>query len=311
MTALPGRSRSLARAEWRCLQSRASADGTTRRSAVINPGLMKNLATAQSLSAKRCAAAKLANLRTLLPLTMPIRRRTHFLIMEYVDGKTLADLLTERGSLPIPEACEYVRQAAIGLQHLFEAGLIHRDIKPQNLMRASNGTIKLLDCGLALHRRESAEPFCQSEIRDPQFDSGLTGAGHSDASATYIAPEQITDAHGPHSLRHPLRLHLLPPAHGQAAVSRWLELRQVPTACGDTDRAASGMAYRVAIDRRQDDGEESGRSLRNTRRKLPSRHRFRGRSASKGANAKRERPRRRSLIAATSVAPRRSSLPSS
>src|SRR5438876_1225251 len=59
---------------------------------------------------------------------------THFLVMEYVEGADLAGLVRQRGPLPVAEACAYIRQAADGLQHAHEHGLVHRDIKPTNLM---------------------------------------------------------------------------------------------------------------------------------------------------------------------------------
>src|SRR4029077_11547719 len=58
----------------------------------------------------------------------------HFLVMEYVDGIDLGRRLKETGPLPVVEACEYVRQAALGLQHAHEHGLVHCDIKPANLL---------------------------------------------------------------------------------------------------------------------------------------------------------------------------------
>ena len=54
--------------------------------------------------------------------------------MEYVDGVDLAELVRRRGPLPIADACELVRQAALGLQHAHEHALVHRDIKPSNLI---------------------------------------------------------------------------------------------------------------------------------------------------------------------------------
>ncbi|OAI54255.1 hypothetical protein AYO44_15270 [Planctomycetaceae bacterium SCGC AG-212-F19] len=60
-----------------------------------------------------------------------------FLIMEYVEGIDLARLVREQGPLPVPVACEYIRQAALGLQHAHEKGLVHRDVKPSNLLVAS------------------------------------------------------------------------------------------------------------------------------------------------------------------------------
>jgi serine/threonine protein kinase len=71
----------------------------------------------------------------------------HFLVMEYVEGTDLGRLLKERGSLSVREACDCVRQAALGLQHAHEQQLIHRDLKPQNLMRTAEGLVKILDFG--------------------------------------------------------------------------------------------------------------------------------------------------------------------
>src|SRR5205807_7253241 len=80
----------------------------------------------------------------------------HFLVMEYVEGTTLAQVVGRRGPLPVAEACGYVRQAALGLQHAHERGMVHRDIKPQNLMRTPGGQVKILDFGLARFAMESA-----------------------------------------------------------------------------------------------------------------------------------------------------------
>ena len=107
----------------------------------------------------------------------------HFLVMEYVPGLSLDRVVVQRGPLPVAEACDYVRQAALGLQHAFEHGLIHRDIKPQNLMRTPAGQIKVLDFGLAHLARESGE-----KAMPPP--SG-TFAGTPD----YTAPEQAHDPH--------------------------------------------------------------------------------------------------------------------
>ena len=70
------------------------------------------------------------------------------LVMEYVAGDTLADLVKD-GPLPVGEACRAVRDAARGLAHAHAAGLVHRDVKPHNLIRAADGTVKVLDFGLA------------------------------------------------------------------------------------------------------------------------------------------------------------------
>lgn len=107
---------------------------------------------------------------------------THFLVMEYVAGQTLDELVKGGQSLPIPEACEYIRQAALGLAHAHERGMAHRDIKPANLLLAStpegDALVKILDMGLARFASESRE------------DDGLTKTGQIMGTPDYIAPEQ-------------------------------------------------------------------------------------------------------------------------
>ncbi len=105
----------------------------------------------------------------------------HFLVMEFVDGTDLRRLVREHGSLPVADACEVIRQAALGLQHAHEHGLIHRDIKPSNLMVTSDGTVKVLDLGLA--RLTDAEATAQ----------GMTDTSQVVGTGDFIAPEQGQD----------------------------------------------------------------------------------------------------------------------
>jgi serine/threonine protein kinase len=105
--------------------------------------------------------------------------------MEYVEGLDLARTVKAKGPLPVAHACNFVYQAALGLQHAHEEGLVHRDIKPANLMLARKGerpVIKILDFGLAKAAREE------------KVDAGLTMEGQALGTPDYIAPEQIIDA---------------------------------------------------------------------------------------------------------------------
>ena len=79
--------------------------------------------------------------------------------MEYVEGIDLAKLVKDDGPLPVASACDYIRQAALGLQHAYERGLVHRDIKPANLLLTQDGSqsvVKILDMGLARVRSRPA-----------------------------------------------------------------------------------------------------------------------------------------------------------
>ncbi len=102
----------------------------------------------------------------------------HFLVMAFVDGTDAARLVERHGPLPIPDACEVIRQAAVGLQHAFERGLVHRDIKPSNLMLTRDGVVKVLDLGLA------------RSFGDMPVTETLTARGILLGTADYLAPEQ-------------------------------------------------------------------------------------------------------------------------
>ena len=107
------------------------------------------------------------------------------LAMEYVEGLDLAKLVKTKGPLPIAHACNFIYQAALGLQHAHERGMVHRDIKPANLILARDGkkaVVKVLDFGLAKVSSEG------------QTDSGLTREGQMLGTPDYISPEQIRDA---------------------------------------------------------------------------------------------------------------------
>src|SRR5580698_5496189 len=79
-----------------------------------------------------------------------------FMVMEYVDGNSLHQVASQSKPFPIERAVHYLSQAAAGLQHAHEHGLIHRDIKPGNLLLDRTGTVKLLDLGLARFLRDSS-----------------------------------------------------------------------------------------------------------------------------------------------------------
>lgn len=122
--------------------------------------------------------------------------RMHYLVMEYIDGVALNDLVSQHGSLSVPDACEIIRQAARGLQFIHRNGMVHRDIKPSNLMLTLvdheevgpdvtevhesgqvRGVVKILDLGLALLAEDKND-------RLTRFDNKAMGTG------MYMSPEQ-------------------------------------------------------------------------------------------------------------------------
>src|SRR5262245_11522167 len=83
-------------------------------------------------------------------------RTAVYLVLEYVDGLDLATLVKERGPLPVAEAVGYAVQAAQGLAYAHRSGVVHRDVKPSNLLLGKNGVVKLSDLGLARLFNEEA-----------------------------------------------------------------------------------------------------------------------------------------------------------
>ncbi|MGD9858106.1 MAG: serine/threonine-protein kinase, partial [Planctomycetaceae bacterium] len=110
----------------------------------------------------------------------------HFLVMEYVDGRSLQQVVDDDGPLPIAAAVEYTRQAANGLAHAHSVGVVHRDVKPSNLLLDESGTIKLLDLGLArIFEDASEQPSLTIEHQQTVL-----------GTADYLSPEQAVDSHG-------------------------------------------------------------------------------------------------------------------
>ena len=112
-------------------------------------------------------------------------RQIHFLVMEYVEGDSLQELVPESGLTSILDAAEYARQAALGLQHAHENGMVHRDIKPGNLLVDRNGVVKILDLGLARFFRVDEG----NQALTLRHDEKVLG------TADYLAPEQAIDSH--------------------------------------------------------------------------------------------------------------------
>lgn len=102
----------------------------------------------------------------------------HYLVMDAIDGLDVGKICKTAGPLSVADACEIARQGAIGLAYAHSQGIVHRDVKPSNLMLDRGGQVKILDFGLA-----------QLEIRTDESAS-LTGAGQLMGTLDYMAPEQ-------------------------------------------------------------------------------------------------------------------------
>ncbi len=108
----------------------------------------------------------------------------HYLVMEYIDGCDLQVLVRQDGPVDFVVAADYIRQAATGLAHAHAAGLIHRDVKPANLLVDRHGAVKVLDLGLARFADDEGASLTVAH------DETVLG------TADYLAPEQALDSHG-------------------------------------------------------------------------------------------------------------------
>src|SRR5438132_6893355 len=115
--------------------------------------------------------------------------------MEYVDGTTLGRLLARKGPLEPRTAVGYILQAARGLQFAHERGMVHRDIKPDNLMLNTRGIVKVADLGLVKLRRvaDEAGPAPGAGLRAAAA-AAVTQAHVAMGTPAYMAPEQANDS---------------------------------------------------------------------------------------------------------------------
>ncbi len=125
----------------------------------------------------------------------------HYLAMEYVDGMTLTNRVATRGPMSVGEAASIIRQASMGLLHAHRAGIIHRDVKPGNIMRSKDGTVKVLDLGLAristagLTTRHPAVLAAQkADSASKDIVNARPAKGRLVGTLSFMSPEQLEDA---------------------------------------------------------------------------------------------------------------------
>jgi WD40 repeat protein len=169
---------------------------------VINEGRLGPEEAVKRFQREALAAARLSHPNIVMVYDAGKVGELHYIAMEYLEGIDLESLVEESGRLAVWQACDYVRQAAWGLQHAFERGMVHRDIKPANLIAipveaqpagkgaappagASGHLIKVLDMGLARF----------TEINQPAEWGTMTMAGSLVGTPNFMAPEQALDSH--------------------------------------------------------------------------------------------------------------------
>jgi len=132
------------------------------------------------------AAAQLSHPNVVLAFDADEVDGIHYYAMEFVEGIDLTKVVRDEGPMPIAQACDAIRQSAIGLQHAYERGLVHRDVKPSNVMRNTKGQFKVLDLGLAMLNEQAGGDEANR----------VTQEGLVLGTPDFLAPEQAQNPTG-------------------------------------------------------------------------------------------------------------------
>ena len=151
---------------------------------LLSPAVTQNQDALARFHREVKAAAKLDHPNIVAAYDADEAHGTHFLVMQCVDGVDLSVKVKRDGPMAIGEAVSCILQAARGLEYAHSRGIVHRDIKPSNLLLSDDGTVKILDMGLA--RLDSSTTF--------DMDEQLTGTGQIMGTVDYMAPEQAVDS---------------------------------------------------------------------------------------------------------------------
>jgi eukaryotic-like serine/threonine-protein kinase len=197
---------------------------------LLPPSLARDKAAVGRFHREAKAAAALSHPNVVAVYDADEFRGLHFLVMQYVEGRDLARLVRQDGPLSVPQAIDCIIQAARGLEAAFQASVVHRDIKPSNLLLQPDGTLKILDMGLA--RMDAGG----GELGDIALDASLTQSNIILGTIDYMSPEQASN---PRNADHRSDLYSLgctlhylitgrPPFSGETLVERLIAHREQP-----------------------------------------------------------------------------------
>ncbi|MFM7845961.1 MAG: Hsp70 family protein [Planctomycetota bacterium] len=156
---------------------------------VLRPSLMTSTSAIRRFQREAQAAAQLIHPNVVTAYDADEAKGIFFLVMEFVEGADLGSIVNQHGPLTVTEALSYIAQAARGLEYAHSKGVIHRDIKPGNLLLDRQGTVRVLDMGLARFDEHYEVENSGSNVSDQ-----LTRENQIVGTVEYMAPEQADDS---------------------------------------------------------------------------------------------------------------------
>ncbi len=156
---------------------------------VIRPELGSSTEVLQRFRQELVLARQITHRNVVRIYDLGVADRVRFISMEYIEGEELGQLLKKRGKLPPKEAAEIMLQVCYGLAAAHQAGVVHRDLKPQNIMIDHEGRAAVMDFGIA-SSTETVTLLTQVSPGDAEGPAGLTRIGSLLGTPRYMAPEQ-------------------------------------------------------------------------------------------------------------------------
>ncbi len=148
---------------------------------VLNPDKMNHERSLARFQREALVGGQLQHENLVRVYDVGVHQNSPFLVMEYIEGPTVAELITRQGRLEIPVAARIGRDVSLGLHHLAEKRLVHRDVNPRNILIDKEGRAKLTDLGLAIFEEQLSQ---------------VTTEGSTVGTFDYISPEQARHSRG-------------------------------------------------------------------------------------------------------------------
>src|SRR5438067_4773167 len=160
-------------------KGRHRTDGDVVAIKIVNQDVLDDAVLLKRFEREFSTTQRLDHPNIVRSLACDLKADPPYLVMEFIEGESLGNIIDRRGALPEAEAVALITQVAGALQEAHNHGIYHRDVKPDNILVAADGTAKLTDLGIA---------------KDLQTECDLTNAGRGLGTPHFMAPEQLANA---------------------------------------------------------------------------------------------------------------------